>query len=194
MITLDIAVFIIAVIGCVSGVTSLLLKLFEYLRTVPKLKIEVDDITNSYFFDAQSFGKLDRYKTKNCAIVSLKISNCSLHPITINSITAKSKNTDYVCRHDSSLEFSPKDIRLGPNSFTYYPCSSAIKIPARLDANDTIYASARFPFIDKIVENSVDKKSIVLLLSVSTPIKVFHYNVELPEYMHLHDLRRVGLR
>lgn len=185
--------FILALIGCITGLSSLLIQLFEYLGTISKLEITVDDYSNSYFFKTQDFG-VKRYLSTYSAVVSFKISNCSLYPITINAITASIGGIEYVSRHDNNFTFQPKDFLLeelcdGRKSYRSYRPTESFQIPERIDSYDTIYASARFPFIDEFVDPTKTHEPIYLNISIVTPRKVFRRKVKLYEYTHLHDLR-----
>jgi len=41
---------LIATIGCITGLSSLLIQFFSFLSTVPRLKIAIDESSHSYFF------------------------------------------------------------------------------------------------------------------------------------------------
>lgn len=181
---------LIATIGCITGLSSLLIQFFSFLSTVPRLKIAIDESSHSYFFRAEDF-KVERYRTKFCAVVSLIISNKSSYPVTIDGIYIKS-NKLKGCRikHINEFSFQPKSIPLGEKTWTEYCPSKSIVLPFRIDAFDTIFVSARFPFFDKLVDTEDLSKPAEFDIVVSTPRKTFRHKVKLYEYMYYHDLRR----
>lgn len=177
---------LIAIIGCITGFTSLIIQLSSYLSTVARLKIETDDSSNSYFFKAKDF-KVDTYKTNFSAVVSLVISNKSSYPVTISNIYLKNRKKKYQLRHNNKFKFSPKEIPLGEGSFTYYNPSVAIDLPYRIEPYDTVYASVRLPFFDELVDHNDLSKSVKFKLIINTPRKAFTHKVKLYDYMYYHD-------
>jgi hypothetical protein len=185
------ATLTIAIIGCITGVSSLLIQLFQYFLTVAKLKIELDQSKYSYLFKATDFG-LSGYGCKYAAVVSLKISNCSSFPITINAIVVKNKN--FKTRHINNMTFQAMQIRINKNEeppiYSQYDPSKCIIIPTRLESYDTIFVSARFAFPDRLIDEKHLDEPIDLNLAIATPRKTFRYKVQLYEYARLHDRLR----
>lgn len=176
---------IIAIMGCVTGITSLLIQLFSYLSTVARLDISIDKSSNSYFFNTKDF-KISGYKTNFSAVVSLIISNKSSYPITIDGIYIKSNKIKYTIKHFNEFKFHPQEISIGDNSITYYPPSAPINLPLRIEAFDTIFASARFPFFDPLIDCNDLSKPVKFKLIIHTPRRTFHCKAKLYEYMFCH--------
>lgn len=178
---------LIAVIGCVTGLSSLLIQFFSFLSTVPRLKIAIDESSHSYFFKAKDF-KVESYRTDFCAVVSLFISNKSSYPVTIDGIYIKCNKHRF--KHINEFKFHPQSIPVREKTWTEYRPSNPLTLPVRIEAFDTIFASARFPFFDVLVDANDLTKPTEFELMISTPRKVFRHRVKLYEYMYYHDLRR----
>ena len=171
---------IIAIIGCVTGLSSLLIQFISYFSTVARIEVVKDDASHSYFFDAIDFN-VNSYRTRYSGVISLVISNKSSFPITINNIYIKNKKLKYPLKHDNEFKFTPKSIKLSTDthtSYTYYTPSQIITLPLRLEAYDTVYASARFPFLDSLVDFDSLHTPIEFKLSVNTPRKTFTQKVK----------------
>lgn len=137
---------LIATIGCVTGVASLLIQLSSHLSTVARLKIELDDSSHSYYFKSKDF-KVERYKTNFSAVISLVISNKSSYPVTIDNIYIKSNKIKYKMKSCNDFRFQVHSIPVKENSYVGYNPSKPINLPLRIEAFDTVFASVRFPFL-----------------------------------------------
>jgi len=177
---------LIAIVGCITGVGSLVLQLSTYLLTAARLKINIDDSSHSYFFNSNDF-KLQGYKTNFSAVVSLVISNKSSYPLTIDNIYITSKKIKYKMKHSNDFKFQPQSIPLGENSFSSHSPSKPINLPLRIESFDTIFASVRFPFFEQMVDNNDLSNPSNFKLMISTPRKVYRHKVLIYEYKYYHD-------
>lgn len=79
---------IIALIGCITGVTSLLINLYNVVKTREKLKIKFRKNTNLFFDKLNSYQKCN---TKYQAIICLDIINKSPTPTTVYQLKIKER-------------------------------------------------------------------------------------------------------
>ncbi len=179
---------IIATIGCVTGVLGLLLQLRAHLLTSARLRIEVcTPSPQSYFFRHSDFG-VSGFRSKYGAVVSLKISNCSSHPITIDGAFIPQKENAHPILHFPGFELNPKNMPIGKGLTTHYAPSEPLKIPYRLEAFDTIFASVRFPFFESKVPEKLRRPARVRVC-LSTPRRVYTCRAKIYEYAVLHQIR-----
>lgn len=76
---------IIATIGCVAGICSLVLNFYKILSEKPKIKLEDYKFFLNGFYDNKS----SRYQCEKILIINLRINNVSLAPISLKNIILK---------------------------------------------------------------------------------------------------------
>jgi hypothetical protein len=118
--------------------------------------------------------KSNEYDSEKAAVISLKISNSSSFPITIDEVYIKNHTKIF---HNNGFTFAPIEIKLENNKFTYLPPKTIAKIPLRIEPYDTVQISFRFPFF---------KGSDNFKLFLSTPRKNYSLRVKLLEYHELY--------
>lgn len=184
MTKLEITTLILGIIGCVSGVSALLIQFSGYLLSKPQIKVALDTAP-SYFFNLNEFEVEGNYPSQLGAFVSLRIENGSSYPITVHEITTE-KGPDKT-RH---LNFDYKILEIpAPGSsaeqskVSFRQPSKPFDLPLRIDPFDTVYGSASFPIFSKIVgEEFKDCEYLVSNIVLHTPRNQTALLVKLPEY------------
>ena len=152
---------ILSIVGVITGSLALAIDFFNYKFYLPKLIIK--PLRNSYIINSKDIPNL-AFNTTKIAVISVKISNSSAHPITIDEV--------YV-------DNSPKMISEEENSKTFTSLSpeNIATIPLRIEPFDSQYVSFRLPFFN----NTNPSFKLVLV----TPRKNYSVKVKLLEYHEL---------
>ena len=176
--------FTIALIGCITGISGLILHFYRYLLTRPRLKVSLDPFNASYVFKASDF-KVKGFKTNICSAVSIKITNQSSYPVTIDRIEAKFRNKTTF--HFTDFTFKAMEFRSG-SVYTLYNPSERLQLPSRLDSFDVISGSARFPFCDFLENVDFQQHNpIKMKIIIHTPRGRVRLQVRLYEYHSYHE-------
>jgi len=162
---------LISVLSLIISVGSLFINYLVYKFYTPKLIFKL--IPHSYYFYMKDL-KSNEYDSEKAAVISLKISNSSSFPITIDEVYIKNHTKIF---HNNGFTFAPIEIKLENNKFTYLPPKTIAKIPLRIEPYDTVQISFRFPFF---------KGSDNFKLFLSTPRKNYSLRVKLLEYHELY--------
>lgn len=174
----------IAIYGAVVATAGAIIQYNNYKATKAKLLIKIDTKSYSYFFKTKEFG-MDSYQSDYSAVISMKISNTSSLPITIDDAYVHNETLDK--GYHDSFEIRLKECETKKNGKTFwrsYPPSKSLQLPFRIEPYDTVYASVRIPFIsDAIVDNKIKSLEITL----ETPRQNYSYTVTLFEYDVLHE-------
>lgn len=184
---------IIAIIGCVTGLSGFLIQFYNWSLMRPKITMAIDKSHNSYFFNAYDFG-VSGFQTEISAAVSLRITNASSYPVTIHG--AYLKKDSKIMKHNQKFVFTPHSFNISNNSpddievFTRYEPSSALQIPVRIDSFDTIYFSLRIPFAEDLLEPDPTNKKVNVIVVLQTPRKDVKMKVSLLEYNNYHKEQR----
>lgn len=151
---------IIGAIGCITGSISLIIIIRQDKFRKGKLMVETSERGSTCYFNAKEF-HVEGYETNYSAAVSLKITNKSAYPTTIDGITIiKDKNIanhvpDFKCQLKIMYEVDPfKCPQIGQTESTEYLLLPPCPIPQRLEPFETKYLSACFPFFDSFVNDS----------------------------------------
>lgn len=140
---------IIAIIGAITGILSLVIQFVEYSKSNVNIIMKIDE--RRTFYNEIENKNQTVYRCKNMGVISLKISNCSSLPITIDE--AK------IIHNDNNILYlnSKKTINCGKVmddkrilSINLYEQAN---LPLRIECYDTVYLSFIFPFIDNIIES-----------------------------------------
>ena len=114
-------------------------------------------------------------------VISLKISNTSALPITIDEAFAY--HPAFKVRFHYPFKIFMLDISDG-NHIYNYPPSKSLELPLRIDAYDTKYFSVRLPFVSEAVRNN---KIENLKITLETPRDDYHFSVNLLSYEQIHS-------
>ncbi|KIN82149.1 hypothetical protein [Clostridium botulinum] len=174
---------VLSIIGCITGVSSLIITFFKYLDERPKLKINQLDINThdvSYYFPADpDSGYISDYH----ACIYVDISNNSDKPICITSIKLNLNDSDKVYAlldlENSKHKFILKNSN---DSLVVDLKMEGILIPLRLEGNSYEKGYLFFPFMPKLSE-----KLIKTTITVSTTRGRFNTNVELSQFYTSHS-------
>lgn len=166
---------ILGIIGAITGSLALIIDFFNYKFYMPKLILK--QLHNSYFLNKEDVKEATNYATKRVGVVSLKISNSSAHPITIDEVFIKTfKNK---ISHFNNFNFTIPEIcvKKNPITYLYIKPEKAATIPLRIEPFDTQYVSFKFPYFD-----TCDPEFKLFLV---TPRKNYSVKVKLLEYHSL---------
>ncbi|ENK0558950.1 hypothetical protein AB2T19_003802 [Clostridium botulinum] len=174
---------VLSIIGCITGVSSLIITFFKYLDERPKLKINQIDINThdvSYCFPAEpGSGYISDYH----ACIYVGISNNSDKPICITSIKLNLNDFDDVYALLDSENSKYKFILKNSNdSLVIDLKKEGISLPLRLEGNFYKQGYLFFPFMPKLSE-----KLIKTTITISTTRGRFNTNVELSQFHISHS-------
>lgn len=172
----------ISILGFVISVISIIIHVITFKYILPGMEFVKQP--NSYYCSAKDFN-IDNFDSKYFAIISVKISNLSLHPITIDDAYLN----EYILNgsHFNELRYevpeipNPKPVNyLKKGEITGYsiePYKSAT-LPMRIDGFDTVLCSFKMSF-----DKDINRKHHTLF--ISTPRKVHKVPLSLREYYSL---------
>lgn len=175
---------IISILGFLISLISIAIHIINFRYVLPRMKFEIQ--SNSFYCTAEDF-KVKNFDSKYFAIISVKISNLSLHPITIDDAYLN----EYVLNnsHFNSIKFevleipNPKPfkfLKVGEtHSYSIIPYESAT-LPMRINGFDTVLCSFKMSF-----DKDINRKHHTLF--ISTPRKVYKVPLSLKEYRSLID-------
>lgn len=158
---------IIAIIGAITGVLAPILQYIEYKKSKVKLKVNLDEKKSFYSTGDAS------YKCKYFGVISIKISNCSALPITIDE--AEIKCNDVLCTYFNKEKNINKKHIYDKQSYTEVALFEQAKLPYRIDCYDTTFLSFIFPFFDEFINNKFE-------FILRTPRKEYKYKFKLSEF------------
>lgn len=158
---------IIAIVGAITGIVSLLIQFNEYRKSNVKLIVEIDDRKSFYTTGSKN------YKCEFFGVISLKISNCSSLPITIDevSISCESKTLRYF---NKKIEVDKKH-NYSENSYSEIKLYEQRELPLRIECYDTLFLSFIFPFWDDIGSKK-------FCFNIKTPRKNYKYFYKLNDF------------
>jgi hypothetical protein len=171
---------IIALIGCITGICSLVLNFYKILSEKPKIKFEEYKLYLNGFCDNDN----ELYTSSKILIINLRISNVSLVPASLKS--ALIKYNDLILRPD--FRYKIKQISVKHNkTVDYYSIDKQLTFPLIIEPMEIINCSLVFPLADKLfqsyIKNNYKPIEIVLTLftqnkSLKFKTKVFELNGE----------------
>lgn len=160
---MDSALFtqIIAVIGCVTGVCSLVLNFYKLLSEKPKVKIE----DYKFFLNGFCDNKNDGFRSKKILVLNLRINNVSLAPITLKNVIFKHDNITLWANYE--YKFTGVSFSKG-NTTSYYNVDKQIDFPFTIEPMKIVNCSLVFPFADDLfnlyVKNGSNPMSVCVNL------------------------------
>lgn len=165
---------ILGIIGAITGSLALIIDFFNYKFYMPKLILKQRE--NSYFLNKEDVKEIAYYNTKRIAIVSLKISNSSAHPITIDEVFINSSQEKIYHFNNFNITV-PKIHKKSSMEYSYVKPEKVASLPLRIEPFDTQYVSFRFPYFDDCSPN--------FKLFLVTPRRNYSLKVKLLEYHKL---------
>ena len=109
---------IIAIIGALTGIIGLIIQFIEYKKSQVRLKIKFIDEKSFYTTGSTS------YKCKYFGVISLKISNCSSLPITLDEVKINSSTDGLHCH--------PEDLKIATGTMTKMRCNEEVALSVLL--------------------------------------------------------------
>jgi len=176
---------LLSIIGCVTGMCSLILYLNKYFLEKPKLKIYLDRVPCSYYFKNKDFNVVPSFNCTYSAVISLRIDNCSAYPATISDIQVKSKHTSKRSYHNGFFTFEEPGIPAIPQGRYMHPTSETFELPIRIDPFDSFFGCVQISFFDPFVIDEITPSHIIM--EIHTPRKIFYFPVSLYEYEYLYN-------
>ncbi len=162
----------IAIFGATTGIISLIIQFIEYRKSKVKLRIKIEDRYTYYTTGDSS------YKCEYFGIVSLKLSNCSALPITLDEVFVKTNY--YNKKHIKELtNFNTSVPAKNGGSYDLRPFKSA-DLPLRIDCYDSVFISFRFPFFDEYINKDIE-------LVLVTPRKEYKMKINVKDIMRFKE-------
>lgn len=173
---------VIAIIGAITGISSLSIQFFDFWKTRPKIDIEISDDLPSFYVLSKDFRISANPIYDNSEInvfLNLNIRNLSVNPITIERIDilsrVKPKSKFYIANdlYKNIWKYKPD---INKNSYYTFDFKKPLITPKRLNGYDTFQGNLKIPFFNKKYMNN---NSIPLTINVITTKKTIHKDVDL---------------
>lgn len=171
----------VSIIGCVTGIISLSIVLANNMFQIGKQKVQQLDNRKTYYFDSNETETNGCCGLNYCCVVSLKITNCSSYPTTIDEIYLKSNKN--IANHSNEFSFEYIEIQTNENTVTFIDIEQKAILPLKFEPFETKYITAMFPFFGPFVDEYGEE--IKTKLFVITPRKEYSTEVTIPEYHQL---------
>lgn len=182
------ATLFISITGLILSVVSLIIHYLNYRSSQSRMKFKVQE--HSFYCEARDFS-ITNFDSKYFAFISVKISNLSSLPITIDDVYLN----EHILNggHYNELKYSVPEIP-NPNfidpfrtpkeiiSYSITPYTDAL-LPLRIEPYDTMLRCFKIPFDEHL--HLVKHK-----MFISTPRKTYKVELNLKEY---HELVRFEL-
>lgn len=162
---------IIAIVGAITGILAIILQYIEYRKS--KVKLKVNLVENKSFYSTGNTSGDTNYKCKYFGVISIKISNCSALPITIDE--AEIKYNEILRPYFSKEKAVNKTHKYDKQSYTEVVLFEQAKLPYRIDCYDTTFLSFIFPFFDEFINNKFE-------FILKTPRKQYKYKFKLSNF------------
>lgn len=176
--TLDILSLIVASVGCITGIISLIIVFINNIFQIGKQRFVLSDRRKSYYFKADDTNSRGCYGVNICAAVSIKATNKSSYPITIDN--AYLQNHKAKAEHFNDFEFDNIEIFDTPTTTIYSDTETLAKLPLKLEPFETKYFAFAFPFFDDFVSKYGDE--VKTKLKIITPRKKYALNISISDY------------
>lgn len=190
----------IAIWGAVTGTTSLIIKILDFRKARPNLKIELSKNHNSFVISNKhmswrGYTYPDNYFS---GVLSITIKNVSQQPVTISKFEYKKyiSKTDKnfwvnVITHPEFVKDYRKPIRdsKGIKNISFYTLNlkyaPEFDLPLRINAYETKTIGIFTPFIE---EASIKNGEFKFNSKIVSTNKNYHFNVDVPEiHQVVHD-------
>lgn len=159
---------IIAIIGAITGILGLIIQFIEYKKSNVRLKMIIDEKKSFYVPNIDKY-----YQCDYSGVVTMKISNCSSLPITIDEamITCDNRILMYLnCEKKIKNEY-----KLDEDKSIIIKVYKQPILPLRIECYDTIFLSFIFPFFDEIKEKKFE-------FILKTPRKDYKKNIIIKDF------------
>lgn len=176
--TINFISLIVAIIGCATGLISIIIVLINNIFQIGKQRFSLSEKRKSYYFKSDETNIKGCYNTKICATVSIKATNQSSYPITIDEVVIQNKNLKAYHYNDFSFDYI--EVPTAPNIVTSCDTEKLATLPLKLDPFETKYFAVGFPFFENLVLTYGEE--IKAKLIVTTPRKKYKMNIFVPEY------------
>lgn len=164
---MEIITLVIAIIGAITGIASLIIQYVDYKKSKVKLRVNLDERKSFY----NTGDKL--YKCDFFGVLSLKISNCSSLPITIDEAEIKHNGIKRIYINEKKqINNSHK---YDDNRFTEISLYEQPQLPLRIDCYDTVFLSFVFPFFDEFIDKEFE-------FVIKTPRKDYKYTFKIKDF------------
>lgn len=174
---------IIAIIGAITGTSGLLIKLSEYLREQPKIKIEAIENKEFYFNESDEvkpelstvFDNQTRF-----GIINLLVKNRSSFPVTIHKIEAYQRQNILKKKHYAIDKSSENFVQYNQGN-TYFTFSFFENFPDdfRLDTFDSKKGRIEIYWLDNV---TVKNDRIKLTVKFYTSRRNFKKQISLTNF------------
>ena len=179
---MDIVLLVISIVGCITGIISLLIVILYNTFQIGKQKISVSERRGTYYFDSSVTKIKGASGVKYCAIVSLKVTNQSSYPITLDNAYIKTRSNYHLD------EFRYDDIIVINNrGESWIDTEAIVRLPLKFEPFETKYFALAFPFFKNEVTDF--GKPVEVPITIVTARKKQIIRVSIPEYhsLFLHD-------
>lgn len=169
---------IIAIIGCITGIISLTIVVINNFFQIGKQNFHLSERRKSYYFKAKDTKTKGCCDVNICASVSIKATNKSAFPITIDEAILKKGNE--VAYHFNDFEFKYIEIEKSADLTVYCDSEELATLPFKLDPFETKFFSFVFPFFDDLVSSygEIVKPNLLII----TPRKKYTVPITINEY------------
>lgn len=179
---MDISI-IFSIIGCITGLLSIIIASQNHLFQKGEQKFNISQQKASYYFPASDTTVRGCWKPTYCAVISLKATNKSSYPITIDDAVIKKDN--FSARHYSEFSFDYIYVKESYESEICKDPEPNANLPLKLAPFETKYFSFAFPFFESFISNYGEDINVELI--ISTPLKEHKMLVTIPEYYGLFE-------
>lgn len=179
--TIDFLSLIVASIGCITGIISLVIVLINNIFQIGKQRFKISERRKSYYFKAADTTTKGCYGINICAVVSIKATNQSSYPITIDNAYLQKQKIK--AEHFNDFEFDYIEVQDTPTSTVFSDTEVIAELPLKLDPFETKYFAFAFPFFDDFATKYGD--NIKAKLIMITPRKEYKVDVSISEYYKL---------
>lgn len=143
---------VIALIGAITGISSLLIQFFEYWKSRPKVKLEEDaSKPGFYFFNNQNTFETDNdyRKSELIIVIPLIISNNSTQSITIEKLEVKHQGGNIrLPITDDVMKNNPK-YHADHDTYFEIPLGESFHLPYRMGGYDSLSGNIKTSWLTK---------------------------------------------
>lgn len=166
--------FVIAIVGCITGVCSLVLNFYKAIIEKPKLKIEVLMPNSNGFTQNQD----KTYKCKTILCIHLSFSNVGTYPVSISNIFLQSLNCKIKPVSDYKHNYGIAKDNVNSKAFHFYPFC---ELPKFIGVGEIAQVTLLFPFADELFAayNRGDLKRVKI--AIHMPNHKLHKSVSIAE-------------
>lgn len=173
---------VIAIIGALTGISSLSIQFFDFWKTRPNIDIELSDNIPSFYIWSKKFqisADPSYEHSKINVLLNLNIRNLSVNPITIERIDIISRikpKSKFLIRNDLYKNIWRYYINTDKKSYYVYNFKEPLTTPKRLDGYDTLQGNLKIPFFS---EENMLNGVIPLTINLVTTKKTIRKDVDL---------------